>query len=141
MNISISDKTLSNIKIGDIVLAYEPKNHKISKDENGKDGYCCICPKSRNDGRQAFIAAFKIVNKPFVIKSMVEYGTSNYVDNWHYDETKKTKKDDDKKLFLQKYFTYVVIYVFPIQHIKVKEIKANQYNLIMMLLSRILLTN
>ena len=61
-NIKINDKLFDNIKIGDIILSYEPKYHKTTR--KLYDGYCISCMNSRNDGMQAFTYVFEIIQKP-----------------------------------------------------------------------------
>ena len=85
MNISVSDKLLDTIKPDDIILAYEPKSHKISKDKFGKDGYCCACKSSRSDGRKSFTAIFKVIKPPYKISTIERYNQEELeiLENWY----------------------------------------------------------
>jgi len=118
INIDIEDKLFNKVKTNDLILAYEPKVHKISKFINGDDGFCMSCTCSTSNGRQAFTNAFTIINKPILISSYEDYKNYNEIifRNWYsdikfcknietYDNYFKTYFDDNKK-----------IYLFPIKH-------------------------
>ena len=60
INITIETKLFNMVKKDDVILTYEPKYHKISKFENGNDGYCMECITECNNGLQAFTNAFTL---------------------------------------------------------------------------------
>jgi hypothetical protein len=47
--VNINKLLYKKISIEDIILTYEPKQHKISKFKHGKYGYCMVCKKHSND--------------------------------------------------------------------------------------------
>jgi hypothetical protein len=82
-NIKINDKLFDNIKIGDIILSYEPKYHKTTR--KLYDGYCISCMNSRNDGMQAFTYVFEIIQKPIKLTTYLDeeiYGFENIYNTW-----------------------------------------------------------
>ena len=114
MNISICPKLISSIKDGDIILAYEPKVHKISKDGTGSDGYCCKCPYNK-PGRQSFIGSFELKNEPVIIRSMEELEKKDIklFDNWYSENV--SKPVGEKREYLTKYFETNSIVIFPVE--------------------------
>ena len=70
-NITIPFKTINNIKINDIILAYEPKSHSTRSDITN-DKYCLSCKKKSLHGVGGFVAAFIIKQNPIIINSYDE---------------------------------------------------------------------
>lgn len=120
INIRIQDKLLSRVKPGDIVLAYEPKYHKISNDENGKDGRCMSCKFARHDGRQAMTDAFIMNAAPIKITTCAEYekysasaSDSNIFRNW-FSLDKHNTDITAMNEYMKKYLSSGnQIYIFP----------------------------
>lgn len=118
INITINDKLISMIKKNDIILAYEPKYHKISKFENGDDGYCMHCITKRDDGLQAFTNAFTLIDNPIVLSTFNDYQKYNgqIFRNW-YSTEKYCKNIDSYNSYFQTYFNSKrKIYLFPIKY-------------------------
>lgn len=118
INIKIKDKLFSKVKVGDIILAYEPKYHKKSNFENGEDGYCMSCKIMKNNGKQAFTEAFTIINEPILISSYDNYLEYNDLifRNW-FSTDKHCKNIDMSNNYFQTYFNHKkFIYIFPISH-------------------------
>jgi hypothetical protein len=129
-NIVIEDKLFNKVKINDLILAYEPKGHKISKFENGNDGFCMTCKCNNFDGKQSFTNAFTIIDIPIMINSYEEYTKYNELifRNWFAD----IKHCKDINSFNEYFITYFanehkIIYLFPIKHSGklIKEISTN----------------
>lgn len=117
INIKINDKLINKVAIGDIILAYEPKEHKVSKLPNGEDGRCMSCSYTKINGRQAFTHAFHIVNNVIVIKDFETFQKYELFRNWHSLD----KHNSDIEIYNQYYSKYFsnsgIIYLFPIKHL------------------------
>jgi hypothetical protein len=132
INIHIQDKLLANVKPGDIILAYEPKYHKISIKQF--DGKCTTCKELRLDGKQAFTAAFSVVESPIII--------SNIKDLYAFENKYKISLGDkywsceiqEKKDYLKYCKDYYGLknktYIFPIKFISylTESISTNKSN-------------
>lgn len=117
INIKISEKLISQVAIGDIILAYEPKDHKVSKMLNGEDGKCMSCKCSRKDGRQAFTQVFEIMDNVIVIKDYQTFQKFKLFRNWHSLDKHNISLERNFEYF-SKYFTNNgIIYVFPIKYL------------------------
>jgi hypothetical protein len=119
-NIRIADKLFSKVKTGDIILAYEPKTHKISRPGNihGEDGFCMSCQKTSNDGAQAFTNIFTVSSTPIKLTSFEEFETyqETIFRNW-YSTIKHCSDLYSNLAYFHTYFTEKkVIYLFPIKH-------------------------
>jgi hypothetical protein len=68
INIHISNNLFSKIKIGDVILTYEPKHHKKNKIKF--DGFCVTCGSESHNGKQAFTAIFKIISQPIKLTNL-----------------------------------------------------------------------
>jgi hypothetical protein len=124
INIHIQDKLLGKVKPGDIILAYEPKYHKISNYENGNDGYCMSCKFARHDGMQAFTSAFLINDIPIKITNEIEYEQCNNIfRNWFSLDKHNTDLTSAKE-YIKKYLSCNNnIYIYPCKHLgKLKQI-------------------
>lgn len=116
VNITIHNKLFNKVKIGDIILAYEPKYHRLSQFKNGDDGYCMSCNNTRNDGLQAFTTAFIITGDPKILENINDeqkYGV-NIFRNW-YTTIKHCKDDSSKIEWLKQYYLTNKIYIFPVK--------------------------
>ena len=117
INIKISEKLISKVAIGDIILAYEPKEHKVSKMENGQDGRCMSCQCFRKDGRQSFTHAFNLVDNVIVIKDFTTFQKYELFRNWHSLDKHNNNIESNYEYF-SKYFTNDgIIYIFPIKYL------------------------
>lgn len=107
INITIKDKLFNKVNKNDLILAYEPKGHKISKFENGNDGLCMSCKCNSFDGKQAFTEAFTISDTPIRIDSYEDYKTNNYNEiifrNWFSNE-KHCKDIETSNNYFKTYF-------------------------------------
>ena len=120
INIDILDKLFNKVRENDLILAYEPKGHKISKFENGDDGFCMSCKCNRFDGRQAFSEVFTISDTPIMITSYEDYKSKHYNEiifrNW-YSEVKHCQDIETSNNYFKTYFNDgKKIYLFPIKH-------------------------
>lgn len=118
INIKITDKLFNKVKIGDIILAYEPKGHKTSQTTDGQDGFCMDCSQTRTDGRQAFTTLFTVSNTPSKITSITEYKSMQDIlfRNW-FSNIKHCKDLDSDLEYFTKYFqNNNVIYLFPVNY-------------------------
>jgi hypothetical protein len=118
VNIKIHEKLISKVAVGDIILAYEPKEHNISKMANGEDGRCMSCSHSRKDGRQSFTHAFKLVDNPIVIKDYETFQKYELFRNWH-SLNKHNSNIGANNEYFSKYFdnNNGIIYIYPIKHL------------------------
>ena len=93
INIKISEKLISKVAIGDIILAYEPKEHKVSKKQY--DGFCISCKNKKNNGKQAFTAIFQVINSPIIWQdSQTEFSSNiNIISMWSNPDKIITDKD------------------------------------------------
>lgn len=116
-NIRIDDKLFENISIGDIILAYEPKTHKISKYNNGEDGFCIDCSNTRHDGRQAFTNAFICKSKPMKISNLESYELVRMIlyRSWYSENKHCRDYSSDKEYFTQYFKKNNFIYMIPIK--------------------------
>jgi hypothetical protein len=118
INIVIEDKLFNKVKKDDLILAYEPKGHKISKFENGNDGFCMACDCNRFDGKQSFTNAFTIIDAPIMINSYEEYIKYNELifQNW-FSDIKFCRNLETYNNYFKTYFENKhKIYLFPIRH-------------------------
>jgi len=109
INIKINQSLFDKIKIGDIILAYEPKNHSKSKYINGEDGKCMSCKSTKYNGRQAFTTMF-IVNNECKIFNTLEQETlykhetnCNIMKNWYSNE-KHLQSELDYNTYYHSYY-------------------------------------
>jgi hypothetical protein len=119
INIKILDTLFSKVNIGDIILAYEPKEHKISKKQY--DGFCISCKNKKTDGRQAFTNVFQITNQPIKWINFQEEFTANIniIGSW-INPAKKINDNDiiEYKKYSQHYYSQKNIkYIFPVKFI------------------------
>lgn len=113
INIKISDKLISQVDIGDIILAYEPKEHKVSTKQY--DGFCISCKNKKNNGKQAFTAIFKVINNPIIWQDLqTEFSSNiNIISIWSNPDkiiTDKDKVDYEKysnHYYAQKHKKYI----------------------------------
>lgn len=122
INIKINDKLFSSIKQNDIILAYEPKNHKKSKDEQGRDGYCMSCNYTKIDGQQAFTVIFQVSNNPIILNSLEDEETIlnvNLMNNWNTNQNKKHLTNiETYKTHFKTYYQKMKKYIIPVKLIK-----------------------
>jgi hypothetical protein len=116
INIQIHDNLFNSVSKGDIILTYEPKSHKISRFNNGQDGYCCTCKQTRNDGVQAFTNAFIVSGIPIKITNTTEYNEIRYniFRNWYTTIKHCSNYDNDYEYFSKYFKTGGKIYLFPV---------------------------
>lgn len=128
INIKIQEKLLGKVKNGDIILAYEPKEHQVSVMHNGNDGKCMSCKHNRKDGRQAMTCAFQLTNAPIVIRDLATYNQMPLFRNWFSLDKHNTDLSSNTKYFTEYFNQNKAIYVFPIKYLgKLKyEITTNQ---------------
>jgi len=99
VNIKIREKLISKVAVGDIILAYEPKEHKVSKMVNGEDGRCMSCSYSRKDGRQSFTNAFKLVDNVIVVKVFETFQKYGLFRNWHSQDKHNSNIETNNEYF------------------------------------------
>lgn len=117
INIKINEKLLNKVAIGDIILAYEPKEHKISKKLNGQDGKCMSCSCSKNNGRQSFTHAFKLTKNVIVIKDFMTFQKYELFRNW-FSLDKHNQDITCNYEYFSKYFAINnMIYIFPVNYL------------------------
>lgn len=126
INIKITDKLFNKVKTGDIILAYEPKGHKVSISKY--DGYCIDCSHTRTDGHQAFTYAFEINDKPIKLTHFEQEKKLNLdiiYNSWtkQYNSMKDSNCEDIKHEYAKYCNDYYTIskkykYIFPIKLIK-----------------------
>ena len=107
MNIFIDDKIIQSINNDAIILAYEPKCHKISNtlSKEGEDGFCMSCPKTRNDGKQSFTCAFRVTTKPRVITTFEQYTSLNtFLFRSWFSDVKHCKDISSDETYFKQYF-------------------------------------
>ena len=134
INIDILDKLFNKVNKNDLILAYEPKGHKISTFENGNDGFCMSCKCNRFNGKQAFTETFTIIDNPIRISSYEDYKNTHYNEiifrNWFSNE-KHCKDIETSNNYFKIYFDDgKKIYLFPINHSGSleKEISTNKHS-------------
>ena len=127
INITIEDKLFNKVKKNDIILAYEPKGHKLSNFENGDDGFCMSCNYNSFNGKQAFTEAFTVIGEPIKFSIYDDYKTFSANDandaqttlifrNW-YSDIKHCKNILTFDEFIKTYFeNKKQIYLFPISY-------------------------
>jgi hypothetical protein len=117
INIKISEKLISQVVIGDIILAYEPKEHKVSKMMNGDDGKCMSCTYAKKDGRQSFTHAFNLIDNVILIKDFTTFQNYELFRNW-YSLDKHNSSIECNSEYFSKYFTNGrIIYIFPTKYL------------------------
>jgi len=117
INIKINEKLINKVVLGDIILAYEPKEHKISKMNNGEDGRCMSCSKNKNNGKQSFTHAFKLIDNVIVIKDIDTFQKYELFRNW-FSLNKHNQDIDCNYEYFSRYFANnSVIYLFPIKYL------------------------
>ena len=117
INIKISDKLLNKVKTGDIILAYEPKEHKISKMLNGQDGKCMSCSYSKNNGRQSFTHAFKVTSNIIIIRDFITFQNYELFRNW-FSLDKHNQNINCYNEYFSRYFSNnFIIYIFPTNYL------------------------
>lgn len=128
VNIKISEKLISKVAVGDIILAYEPKEHKVSRMVNGEDGRCMSCLHSRKDGRQSFTNAFKLVDYSIVIKDFETFQKYELFRNWHSLDKHNSNIEANNEYFSKYFANGGLIYIYPIKYLgKLEnEITANK---------------
>jgi hypothetical protein len=118
ININITDKLFNMVKKDDVILAYEPKYHKISKYDNGNDGYCMECITEHDDGLQAFTNAFTMIDNAIILNTFEEYEKYNSIifRNW-YSTIKHCKDINSCNAYFKTYFHLKgKIYLFPVAY-------------------------
>jgi len=123
INIRIDKTLFSSIKENDIILAYEPKYHKISSHFQGTDGYCMSCNYTKTNGQQAFTTAFKVSGNPRILNSLEDeerIPNINLMNNWNTNQNKKhlTNMNTYVKHF-RKYYRKMNKYIIPVKLIKI----------------------
>jgi hypothetical protein len=116
INIKIDRKLLDCIKPGCIILTYEPKFHHKSKDLEGSDGYCMHCKYDRNDGKQAFTAAFRVISECLIANNLDD--EHELFDNWLSDSKHLTNLETYNKYFTEYYNMGKKKYIIPVEFIR-----------------------
>jgi hypothetical protein len=120
INININEKLFNKVQIGDIILTYEPKHHKLSKHQNGEDGYCMTCKIQNTDGAQAFTHVFTVTDKPIIFRNLDdEYNyNSDICKNWYANEKHLETPITYDSYFTEYYSKNKLKYAFPVTFIK-----------------------
>lgn len=123
ININIAETLFNKVNIGDIILAYEPKHHKISKFENGQDGFCMSCYTTQTQGLQSFTNAFIVTDKPAKITNLQDEANYNadIFQNWYDNEKHLVDRCTYNTYFTEYYAKNNVKYIFPVKFWKTLE--------------------
>jgi len=117
INIKISEKLISKVSVGDIILAYEPKEHKVSKMADGEDGRCMSCQCSRKDGRQSFTHAFNLIDNVILIKDFTTFQNYELFRNWHSQDKHNSTIERNNEYFSKYFANNGIIYIYPIKYL------------------------